>query len=148
MTTQKIQLAIKATPAQVWQALTDGDTTPAYYLGFRAEYDLQAGRPYRYTAGGGDMITGEVLAVEPGKEMTMTFNGHWDPAVNELPESTVTFRVFEPFMPMEGVSFLSCVHVGLPETGTAASLEAGWVTILSGLKTLLETGQPLAAPRT
>ena len=36
MTTQKIQLAVKATPEQLWTALTDGTVTPAYYLGFSA----------------------------------------------------------------------------------------------------------------
>lgn len=146
MTQQKIQLAIKATPEEVWRGLTDGAVTPAYYLGFQAEYDLTAGAPYRYTAGGGDMITGTVTAVDPGRKLSMTFNGHWDAGVAALPESTVTFSVFEPFMPMPGVTFLSLVHDGLPDTEDADHLEVGWVTILSGLKTLLETGAPLAGP--
>ena len=147
MTTQKISMAIKATPEQVWHGLTDGAVTPAYYLGFRAEYGtLQAGGQYRYTAGGGDMITGQVVAVEPGRTLITTFNGHWEPGVAALPESTVTFSLFEPFMPMPGVTFLSLVHEGLPETEDAAHLEVGWVAILSGLKTLLETGAPLAGP--
>ncbi|WP_433304895.1 SRPBCC domain-containing protein [Actinoplanes sp. CA-030573] len=144
-TTQKMQLAIKAGPQQVWAALTDGDLTPAYYIGFRAEFDLTAGAAYRYTAGGGDVITGTVLEVEPGRRLKTTFNGLWDPATAALPESTVTFSVFEPFMPMPGVTFLSCVHEGLPATEAAAHLEVGWVAILSGLKTILETGAPLSA---
>ncbi len=146
-TTQKIQLAIRATPQQVWHALTDGSVTPAYYVGFTAEYgDLTPGTSYRYTAGGGDVITGEILEVEPGRKLVTTFNGSWAPDVAELPTSTVAFEVFEPFMPMPGVTFLSCVHTGLPDTEAAAQLEIGWVSILSGLKTLLETGQPLATP--
>ena len=64
-TTQTIQLAIRATPEQVWHALTDGSVTPAYYVGFEAHFDLTPGADYRYTAGGGDMITGTVLEVEP-----------------------------------------------------------------------------------
>lgn len=143
--TQKIQLAIKATPEQVWAALTDPTITPAYYVGFRAEYDLTAGAAYRYTAGGGDMITGTVLEVEPGRRLRTTFNGLWDPATAALPESTVTFTVFEPFMPMPGVTFLSCVHENLSASEAATHLEIGWVAILSGLKTLLETGTPLTA---
>jgi uncharacterized protein YndB with AHSA1/START domain len=146
MTTQKIQLAIKATPEQVWTALTDGSVTPSYYLGFAADYDLVAGAPYRYTAGGGDMITGKVLDVEPGRSLSMTFNGHWAPDVDALPESTVRFAVFDPFMPMPGVTFLSCEHSDLPDSETAAHLEVGWVAILSGLKTVLETGAPLSGP--
>lgn len=143
MTTQHIQIAIKAAPDAVWNALTNGTITPAYYLGFSAEFDLVAGAPYRYTAGGGTMISGTVIEVEPGRRLTTTFNGHWAPDVAELPESTVTFEIVEPFMPMPGVTFLSCRHEGLGASEVAAPLEIGWVSILSGMKTLLETGQPL-----
>lgn len=146
MTTQKIQIAIKASPAQVWTALTDGNITPAYYIGFTAEFDLTAGADYRYTAGGGDVIVGKVVDVDPGRELVTTFNGLWAPDVAELPESKVTFSIFEPFMPMPGVTFLSCVHEGLPDTEAAAHLEIGWVTILSGMKTLLETNEPIFVP--
>lgn len=142
-TTQKIQIAIKATPERVWQALTDGAVTPAYYVGFRAEYDLTPGAPYRYTAGGGDVIAGTVLEVQPGRRLATTFNGYWDPEVAALPESRVTFTLSEPLMPMPGVTVLTCLHEGLPDTPVAAGLETGWVAILSGLKTLLETGAPM-----
>lgn len=139
-----VTLAVKAEPAAVWAALTDGAVTPAYYLGFQAEYDLRAGAPYRYTVGGGAMITGTVTEVVEGRLLAATFNGAWEPAVAALPESRVTFELIEPFMPMPGVTFLSCTHRGLPDTDVALHLELGWVTILSGLKTLLETGAPLA----
>ena len=146
LTTQKIQIAIKASPEDVWAALTDGGITPAYYIGFTAEFDLTPGAPYRYSAGGGDVITGNVVSVEPGKELVTTFNGLWDPEVAQLPESIVTFTIFEPFMPMPGVTFLSLVHDGLPDTPVAAHLEIGWVAILSALKTLLETNAPIFTP--
>jgi len=58
----------------------------------------------------------------------------------------VRFTVVDPFMPMPGVTSLSCEHPGLPDTQTTAHLETGWVAILSGLKTLLETGGPLTGP--
>ncbi len=47
---------------------------------------------------------------------------------------------------MPGVANLSCRHEGLPDSDVARQLEAGWVSILSGLKTLLETGTPLSGP--
>lgn len=143
MTTQHIQLAIKATPDEVWNALVDGSITPAYYVGFEANFELTEGAPYSYSAGGGDMITGVVTAVEPGTMLATTFNGHWDPAVAELSESTVTFTLGAPAMPLPGITVLSCVHEGLDDSPAAAGLESGWVTILSGLKTLLETGRPM-----
>ena len=43
-----------------------------------------------------DVITGTVLQAEAGRRLTVTFDGLWDPATAELPESTVTFTVFEP----------------------------------------------------
>lgn len=117
--------------------------TPQYYVGFQAHFDLTPGAAYRYTAGGGDVITGTVLAVEHGALLRTTFDGHWDPAVAALPESVVSFTVFPPLMPVPGVTCLSCQHDGLPDTEAARHVELGWVTILSGLKTLLETGEPL-----
>lgn len=92
------------------------------------------------------MITGTVVSVDPGAQLVTTFNGLWDPEVAQLPESTVTFTIFESCMPMPGVTFLSVVHDGLPDTPVAAHLEIGWVTILSGLKKLLETGASIFAP--
>jgi uncharacterized protein YndB with AHSA1/START domain len=144
-TVQRIQLAIRATPEEIWRALTDGSVTPDYYVGFKAEFDLTPGATYRYTAGGGDVITGRVLDVEPARRLTTTFNGHWDTEVAKLPESTVTFSLTDPAMPMPGVTVLTCAHTGLPDTPVATGLESGWVAILSGLKTLLETGEPMVA---
>ncbi len=144
-TVQRIQLAIRATPEQIWRALTDGSVTPAYYVGFKAEFDLTPGAAYRYTAGGGDVITGTVLDVEPARRLTTTFNGYWDRDVAQLPESIVTFSLTDPAMPMPGVTVLTCMHSGLPDGRVASGLESGWVAILSGLKTLLETGEPMVA---
>ncbi len=83
-----IQLAIKGSAEQIWQTLVDGEITPLYYVGFAAEFDLTAGAPYRYTAGGGDMITGTVVEVDPGRKLVTTFRGFWHPTVAELPDTT------------------------------------------------------------
>jgi uncharacterized protein YndB with AHSA1/START domain len=143
MSTITIHQAIRGDADVVWQALVDGTMTPAYYVGFAADFDLTPGAPYRYTAGGGDMITGTVVDIDPGRRLVTTFNGLWDPAVAELPESTVTFTVGDTAMPMPGVTLLTCVHEGLPDGDVATHLELGWVAILSGLKTLIETGAPM-----
>lgn len=144
MTIITIHQAIRADADAIWHALVDGSVTPAYYVGFTAEIDPAPGAPYRYTAGGGEMITGIVLDAEPGRRLAMTFRGLWDPAVAEIPESTVTFTIGETAMPMPGVTLLTCVHGGLPDGPVSTHLELGWVAILSGLKTLIETGAPMA----
>lgn len=144
-TTRTVRLAVRATPGEVWAALVDGDITEQYYVGFRAEIDPKAAATYRYTAGGGDMITGRVVEAEPGQRLVTTFNGHWDPEVDAAPESVVTFELSDAVMPIPGVTLLTCRHEGLADGDIADHLELGWVSILSGLKTLLETGRPLAA---
>lgn len=143
MTTITVHQAIKGDAATIWRALVDGSVTPSYYVGFAADFDLTPGAPYRYTAGGGDMITGAVVEVEPERKLVTTFRGHWDAAVAELPESTVTFLVGHTAMPMPGVTLLTCVHEGLPDAPVTTHLELGWVSILSGLKTVVETGAPM-----
>lgn len=143
MTTQKIQIAIRATPDRVWDGLVDGKVTPAYYYGFEADYDLAPGRPYRYVADGRDVISGTVLAVEPERSLVTSFRGAWTPEVAALPESTVRVTLGAPPMPTPGVTVLTLLHEGLPDGDVAAGIESGWVLILSGLKTLLETDAPM-----
>jgi uncharacterized protein YndB with AHSA1/START domain len=147
MSTQTIRLAVRASRHEVWDALTDPEVTPGYYYGFRGEFDLSPGGSYRYTAGGGDMITGTVLDVDPGSRLVTTFNGHYAPDVAAAPESTVTITLTDTDPPAggPGITLVSLVHEGM-DGAAASSTEGGWVTILSGLKTLLETGTPLAAP--
>jgi uncharacterized protein YndB with AHSA1/START domain len=143
MTTQKIQIAIGADPSQVWKALTDPAITPAYYYGFEAHYDLSPGAQYSYVSGGRPVITGHLDEVVEGKKLSMTFAGAWAPEVAELPESVVTYELGEAAMAIPGMTALT--HEGLPDTDAARNVEKGWVLILSGLKTLLETGHPLVS---
>jgi uncharacterized protein YndB with AHSA1/START domain len=66
----------------------------------------------------------------------------FDPEQAVEDESRVTWEI-EP--QDNGTCLLVIVHdrlEGAPKT--AASVAGGWMTVLSGLKTLLETGKPLA----
>jgi uncharacterized protein YndB with AHSA1/START domain len=143
MTTQKIQLAIQADRAEVWAAVTDAALTPAYYYGFEARYDLRPGAAYSYVSEGRPVITGHLRDVVEGERLSMTFNGSWAADVAELPESVVTYELDETAMAVPGLTALTLTHEGLPDGDTARNVEKGWVLILSGLKTLLETGRPL-----
>ncbi|MFE1644172.1 SRPBCC domain-containing protein [Microbacterium sp. P01] len=143
MTTQKIQLAIKAAPEEVWRALTSAEVSPAYYYGFEAHYDLTEGAAYSYVVEGQPVIEGRVDEIIENRKLRMTFVGRWTPDVARLPVSTVTYELGETAMAVPGLTALTLTHEGLPDTETARDVEKGWVLILSGLKTLLETGHPL-----
>lgn len=146
MTTHTIQLAIKASPEAIWAALTDPATSPAYYFGFEAHFDLAPGARYSYLAGGQEVITGTLIDVVDAERLGMTFRGTWAPDVADLPETTVVYQLGPTTMALPGVTELTLVHEGMPDSDAARNVARGWVLILSGLKTLLETGAPLVTP--
>lgn len=144
-TTQQVfQIYIKTTPERLWQALTDGEMTKKYYYGTRAESDWKADSTYRYNGDGGDaLVDGKVIESDPPRRLVTTFNPHWDAACADYPQSKVTFEV----EPHGSICRLTLVHEGMAAGHPITEgIFRGWSEILSGLKTLLETGEPMAPP--
>ena len=143
-TTQVYQVFIRATPEQVWQALVDPDWTQRYFYGTRAEYDLRPGGRFRSVGGdsGEPMMEGEVLEVEPPRKLVQTWRFLYDPELAAEGFTRVTYELEEA---EGGVTKLTATHdlEGAPKT--AEHVAGGWSYILSGLKTLLETGEPLVS---
>jgi hypothetical protein len=70
----------------------------------------------------------------------MTFNGKWIPEVAAHPETIVDYELW----PEGENTYLKLTHHGLEDNSYAAkALPKGWINIISGMKTLLETGKPL-----
>jgi uncharacterized protein YndB with AHSA1/START domain/DNA-binding transcriptional ArsR family regulator len=132
------EIFIRTTPERLWQALTDGDLTQQYYYGTRVESDWQPGSPYAYRdVAGATMIDGEVLESDPPRRLVTTFRAAWS---QDTP-STVTWEI----TPEGAACKLTLTHEGLdPTSQFGMSVRDGWARIVSGLKTLLETGEPLA----
>jgi uncharacterized protein YndB with AHSA1/START domain len=144
-TTQVYQLFIKATPEQIWDAITKPEFTEKYFYGSRADYDLRPGGEYRSVAGDGASVLtdGKVLEVDPPRKLVHTWRALYDPETAAEEPSRVTWEI-EP--QDGGISLLTVVHDQLeaaPKTAAGVA-GTGWMTVLSGLKTLLETGKPLA----
>jgi len=136
------EVYIKTTPEKLWQALTDGSMTEKYYYGSRAESDWKNGSGYKYLGqDGGVLVEGKVLESDPPNRLVTTFNPKWNPdAVGKFPESIVTFEI----VPAGEACKLTLVHEGLAVGDPMTEgIFRGWSEILSGLKTLIETGEPL-----
>lgn len=137
-TSHRYEVYIKTTPERLWQALTDGSMTAQYYYGTRVEGIDRIGGEYRYL-GKGDfvMLSGKVLEVDPPHKLVTTFEPHWEQTTHS---SKVTYTITA-----EGdVCKLTLLHEGLiPGESVSEGVQRGWSQIISGLKTLLETGQPL-----
>jgi uncharacterized protein YndB with AHSA1/START domain len=133
------EILIRTTPERLWQALTDGEITRLYRFNSRVESTWEPGAAYRFRdPQRGVLIEGEVLEADRPRRLVTTFRPLFDPARAAQPPSLVTWEI-EPIGP---ACKLTLIHAGF-DPDTFDGLNAGWVRILSGLKTLLETGEPL-----
>ena len=135
------EIHVKAPAERVWQAITDPQLTIGYYFGCAVESTWEPGSPYRYVAGGMDAIVGEVKEIEPGRRVVMSFTMAYDPQCAAEDPTTVIWEV-APLT--DAVSRVTLTHQDFHgPSKTWSNTLTGWVHILSGLKTLLETGEPL-----
>jgi uncharacterized protein YndB with AHSA1/START domain len=138
-----LEVYIRTGPEMLWRALTDGSITEKYYYGTRVESEWKKDAPYKYVgADGSALVDGRVIESDPPRRLVMTFNPHWSDESDYL-ESRVTFEI----APFGGVCKLTLVHEGMVAGHELTEgIFHGWSEILSGLKTLLETGEPLMSP--
>ena len=132
---------IKAAPDRVWRAITEGDETVRYYFGTRVASDWTAGSPLVYTySDGSTAADGKVLEIEPGRRVVMSFHPRWDPGIEAEGPIRMSWEV-EPTD--DGGSKLTVTSALKPGSKSAEEFAGGIVYIVSGLKTLIETGEPL-----
>jgi uncharacterized protein YndB with AHSA1/START domain len=140
-TTQVYNIIIKATPEAVWEAITTPSFTEQYFYGARITV-----APDHYSSLGPDgEIYGDepVYEYDPPRKLVHGWLSRYDPELAAEDESRVTWEI-EP--QDNGTCLLTVVHdrlEGAPKTAASVA-GVGWMTVLSGLKTLLETGKPLA----
>lgn len=133
---------IKAAPERVWRAITDGDDTLKYYYGTRVTSDWRAGSKLSYTYPDGSVAaSGEVLEIDAGRSIVMSFHPRWDPAIDAEGPVRMTWLVEGTD---DGGSRLTVTSALIPGSKTEADFSGGVVYIVSGLKTYLETGAPMA----
>jgi uncharacterized protein YndB with AHSA1/START domain/DNA-binding transcriptional ArsR family regulator len=136
------QIIIKAPPERVWAAITTPEFTARYYYGSTLRTDLTVGSPFTYhMADGSPIVEGEVVVSEPPNRLVHTYRSLWPPMDEDAP-TQVTWEL--EALP-GGVTKVTVVHEEFAgETTTYQGLQSGgWTWILSNLKTLLETGEPL-----
>ena len=139
------ELFIKASPEQVWAAITTPEFTSRYFHGARVTSDLKPGSPFNYLTpdGGSTMVEGEVLESDPPRRLVHTWNAIWDEKVRSETPSRLTWELTGV---TDGMTKLTVIHDEFGgETETYKQVSGGWNWILSNLKTLLETGETLPA---
>lgn len=135
------QIWIRATPERIWQAITDPEVTERYFHRARVESAWSAGDPVTYWLPERRLgVEGEVLEAQPPRRLVTTWAFRYAEDVSGDPPSRVVWEI-EP----EGdVCRLTVTHEGFgSETKTFRDVAGGWPRILSSMKSLLETGEPL-----
>jgi uncharacterized protein YndB with AHSA1/START domain len=137
------EIYIKTTPERLWEAITDPQLRQKYNFGVGVESDWTPGSSYTsaHPDAGGPIAEGKNLEVDPPRRLVQSFTALWADYVQEEGESRVTWEIEQ----VEDSCRLTVTHDQLRE-GANDELYGGWPMILSGLKTLLETGEQLTTP--
>jgi len=135
------EIYIKTTPERLWQALTDTEMRRKYTFGAVVTSDWTPGSRYQGVGGGALIFEGENLEVDPPRRLVQSFTALWGEDVKREGTSRVTWEI----EPVGDSCLLRVTHDQLPEDANS-QLYGGWPMVLSGLKTLLETGEMLTTP--
>ena len=141
-TVQVYQLFIKASPEAVWDAITKPEFTERYFYGMRIETTSERRRVFGADENGDDWGDDSIIEFDPPRKLVHGWRAKWSAELQAEPESRVTWEL-EP--QDDGTTLLTLVHdklEGAPKTAAGVA-GPGWMRVLSGLKTLLETGNPM-----
>jgi uncharacterized protein YndB with AHSA1/START domain len=137
------EIYIKTTPERLWEAITDPELRRQYSFGVGVVSDWTPGSHYvaEHPQSPEPISKGENLEVDPPRRLVQSFNALWSDDVKSEGTSRVTWEI----EPVGDSCRLLVTHDQLRE-GVNEEIYGGWPQILSGLKTLLETGETLTTP--
>jgi uncharacterized protein YndB with AHSA1/START domain len=132
------ETTIATTPERLWEALTSGEVTRAYWFDRRIESDWTVGSPVTFYDGESDVVTdtGTVVECAPPQRLVYTFA-----QVGGSPT-----RVAFDLEPQAGGVRLLLVQDQLADPGDVEGWRRGWTPILTNLQALLEGRTPESAP--
>ncbi len=145
--TQRHTTFIRCRAPELWAALTEGQTSRHYYFDSLVESSFEPSAAIRYIVEPDDedddqtpitAVEGEIVALEPERSLVHSFRF----CDLDEPPTIVHWTLSAHSSP--GVMRVDVEHDGFAgETEGWQRVDAGWPVILSGLKTWLETGEPL-----
>jgi uncharacterized protein YndB with AHSA1/START domain len=136
------EIYIKTTPERLWEAITDPKQRAKYSFGVETHSDWAEGSPYKGEVPGViEIAEGENLEVDPPNRLVQSFTALWSDEVKAMGASRVTWEIRK----VGDSCQLTVIHDQLPIDANP-ELYGGWPQILSGLKTLIETGETIDTP--
>lgn len=139
------EIFIRAPRETVWEALTSPELTRRYFHHTRLESSFLPGEPYRYVLdhNDADAVDGVIETFDPPHRLVMTWHVLYDDEMALEPPSRVEWTL-TPANDDGTVTRVTLRHADLAlSPKTWANVRLGWVAVIDGLKTMLETGESL-----
>ena len=135
---------IRAAVEEVWDAIINPEKTAQYFYGTRVESDWEVGSPMNYYYPDGTQASeGHIISIDAPKQMEFTFHALWDEELKAEGPAREVWALAE----INGMVELTVELFDVAEDSkTLAEFSGGFPYIISGLKSLVETGEGLPAP--
>ena len=130
---------IRTTPAKLWAALTEPQFIRQYWFDMTIESGWEKGSSWKMARPDGSPTdTGEILEIDPPRRMVIRWLNEWKAELKAEGPSRCTIEL----EPQGRAVKLTITHeMDRPDSKLIAAVSGGWPSILSNLKSLLETGE-------
>jgi len=137
------EIYIKTTPERLWEAITNSEMRQTYFFGVGVRSDWRPGSRYEcvHPLASSALFEGENLEVDPPRRLVQSFRALFHEDVKREGTTRLTWEI----EPVGDSCRLTLTHDQLREDANIG-IYGGWPQVLSGLKTLLETGESLTTP--
>ena len=138
---------------EVWRGITDGELTAQYRgpchpdlgmaeFGTGVRSDWTPGASVEHVTRDGEVVAdGKVIAIDEPNRLEVTFHAHWDPELEAEGPVREVYRLEDEKMGLTKITVE--LYDAAPGSKKLADTIDHIPFIISGLKTLLETGNPL-----
>ena len=133
---------IRSTSQKVWDALTNSAFTTKFFFGRTVESDWKQGSPWKMVMPDGKLdVSGDVLISDPPRKLQISWTVDWIDIPDPPGPAIITYDIEQAG---DAVKLAMTQHsdYAIPRKFIQAGAQ-GWAIILSSLKSLLETGEPL-----
>jgi uncharacterized protein YndB with AHSA1/START domain len=136
---------IRTTPEKLWQALIEPEFTRRFWCETWQDCEWKPGASWRLMVPDGRVADGgEILEIEPHRRLVLSWRNELFPEMRAEGYSRLTYELEEKG---EAVKLTLIHEIDKADSKLIGSTSTGWPPILSSLKSLLETGEPLEETR-
>jgi uncharacterized protein YndB with AHSA1/START domain len=138
-------IIIRTTAEKCWDALTRPEFTRRYWAGTSQHSEFKKGAPWEIrTPDGRTWDTGEIIEADRPRRLVLTWRNEHFPEMKAEGHTKLTYELVESL----GEVKLTLTHeIDLPNSKVIEAVSGGWPSVLSSLKSLLETGVSLVSTR-